>query len=173
DGIIDGNDTAPYGYAGTPQNTYNATIGVDWKGFTAFVQFYGVNNVTREVAFPTFHSSSNVAYVEGVYWTKGEGGEMPLPRWSNLEGGGGSGTRYLFDGSYVRLKNAEINYALPVNMIKRIGLKSCRVFVNGNNLLLWTKMPDDRESNFATGGNSTLGAYPTVKRFNLGVDITL
>ncbi|MET0466646.1 MAG: TonB-dependent receptor [Chitinophagaceae bacterium] len=173
DGIIDGNDTAPYGYATTPQNTYNATIGVDWRGFTAFVQFYGVNNVTREVAFPTFHSSSNVAYVEGVYWTKGEGGEIPLPRWSNLEGGGGSGTRYQFDGSYVRLKNAEINYALPAGMIKRIGLKSCRVFVNGNNLLLWTKMPDDRESNFATGGNSTLGAYPTVKRFNLGVDITL
>jgi TonB-linked SusC/RagA family outer membrane protein len=173
DGIIDGSDTAPFGYTGTPQNTYNATIGVDWKGFSAFVQFYGVTNVTREVAFPTFHSSSNVAYVEDSYWTKDAPGEIPLPRWANLEGGGGSGTRYLYDGSYVRLKNAEIAYTLPASMIKRIGMKSCRVYINGNNLLLWTKMPDDRESNFATGGNSSLGAYPTVKRFNLGVDITL
>lgn len=171
DGIIDGNDVAPYDYAGTPQNTYNATVGFDWKGLSIFVQFYGVTNVTREVTFPTFHSSSNVAYVEGVYWTKGNGGEIPLPRWANLEGGGGSGTRYLFDGSYTRLKNAEIGYTLSGNFIKRLGLRTCKIYLNGNNLLLWTKMPDDRESNFS--GGSSFGAYPTVKRFNLGIDITL
>lgn len=171
DGVIDGNDTAPYGYSGTPQNTYNATLGFDWKGISMFVQFYGVNNVTREVTFPTFHSSSNVAYVEGVYWTKDNGGEIPLPRWSNLEGGGGSGTRYLYDGSYTRLKNAEIGYTFSGNFIKRLGLRTCKIYVNGNNLLLWTKMPDDRESNYS--GNSSFGAYPTLKRFNLGIDITL
>lgn len=173
DGVIDGNDVAPYGYPALPQNTYNATFGVDFKGFSMFVQFYGVNNVTREVAFPTFHSTSNVAFVEGTYWTKDNGGEIPLPRWTNAEGGGGSGTRYLFDGSYVRLKNAEVAYTLPANLIKRIGLRSCKIYLNGNNLLLWTKMPDDRESNFSTNGNSSLGAYPTVRRFNLGVDLTL
>lgn len=171
DGVIDGNDTAPYGYSGTPQNTYNATLGFDWRGISVFVQFYGVTNVTREVTFPTFHSSSNVAYVEGVYWTKDNGGEIPLPRWSNLEGGGGSGTRYLYDGSYTRLKNAEIGYTFSGNLIKRMGLRTCKIYLNGNNLLLWTKMPDDRESNFS--GGSSFGAYPTLKRFNLGIDITL
>ncbi len=173
DGVIDGNDVAPYGYPSLPQNTFNATLGVDFKGFSMFVQFYGVNNVTREVAFPTFHSTSNVAFVEGTYWTKDVAGEIPLPRWTNAEGGGGNGTRYLFDGSYIRLKNAEVAYTLPANLIKRIGLRSCKVYLNGNNLLLWTKMPDDRESNFSTNGNSSLGAYPTVRRFNLGVDLTL
>jgi TonB-linked SusC/RagA family outer membrane protein len=173
DGVIDGNDVAPYGYPALPQNTFNATLGMDFKGFSMFVQFYGVNNVTREVAFPTFHSTSNVAFVEGSYWTKDVAGEIPLPRWTNAEGGGGNGTRYLFDGSYIRLKNAEVAYTLPANLIKRIGLRSCKVYLNGNNLLLWTKMPDDRESNFSTNGNSSLGAYPTVRRFNLGVDLTL
>jgi TonB-linked SusC/RagA family outer membrane protein len=172
DGIIDATDMAPYGYAGTPQNTYNATVGIEWKGVNLFVQFYGVNNVTREVTFPTFHSSSNVAYEEGSYWMKQNGGgDVPLPRWANLEGAGGNGTRYLFDGSFTRLKNAEIGYTLSGNSIKKIGLRTCKIYLNGNNLLLWTKMPDDRESNFS--GSSGFGAYPTLKRYNLGIDITL
>ena len=46
-----------------------------------------------------------------------------------------------------------------------------KIYLNGNNLWVWSKMPDDRESNFAGSGNQ--GAYPTVKRFNLGVKFTL
>jgi TonB-linked SusC/RagA family outer membrane protein len=175
DGIIDQYDQAAYGYSGTPQNTYNATIGVDWKGFSCFVQFYGVNNVTRQVRFPTFNTypNSNVAYVEGTFWTKAAGGEMPLPRWSTLYPTGGEATRYAYDGSYVRLKNAEIAYTLNGKTVSKIGMKSIRIYVNGNNLLLWTKMPDDRESNFSGAGDGSNGAYPTLRRFNLGLDINL
>ena len=175
DGIIDQYDQAPYGYSGSPQNTYNATIGLDWKGLGLFVQFYGVNNVTRQVRFPTFNTypNSNVAYVEGTFWTKGSGGELPLPRWSTLYPTGGEATRYAYDGSYVRLKNAEIGYTVGGKNIARIGVKSIRVYLNGNNLLLWTKMPDDRESNFSGAGDGSNGAYPTLKRFNLGLDLNL
>jgi len=174
DGIINQFDSAPYGYSSNPQNTYNATIGFDWKGWSVFAQFYGVNNVTREVRFPTFatYSSSNTAYVEAAYWTKENGGEVPLPRWGNAIAGAGEGTRYRFDGSYIRLKNAEIAYTLSGKAVNRIGVQSCRLFVNGNNLALWTKLPDDRESNFSTNGGSSAGAYPTARRFNLGIDLT-
>src|SRR5690606_36992875 len=171
DGIIDDNDVVPYGFTGTPQNTYNATIGAEWKGLSLFVQFYGVNNVTRYVEFPSLHNASNIVYVEGDYWSKYTGTGTPLPRWSVLGSTGGNGTRYQYDGSYVRLKNAELGYTFSGGAINRMGMKSCKLFLNGNNLLLWTKMPDDRESNFATGGNSSNGAYPTMKRFNLGIDI--
>lgn len=173
DGIIDQNDQAPTEYSGSPQNTYNASIGADWKGFSIFFQFYGVNNVTRFVDFPTFntYSGSNVAYVEGSYWTKASPGALPLPRIGTEGGAGNNGTRYLFDGSYVRLKNAEVGYTLPTRATSRLGIKTCKIFAGGNNLLLWTKMPDDRESNFAAGASG--GAYPTVRRFNLGLDITL
>lgn len=174
DGIIDQYDRAPYQYSGNPQNTYNVTLGLDWKGFNAFVQFYAVNNVTREVTFPTFntYSGSNVAYVEGTYWTKANGGgDVPLPRYSSLAATGAEGTHYLFDGSYLRLKNAEIGYTITGKAISKMGMRSLRIYVNGNNLALWTDMPDDRESNFS--GGSGYGAYPTMKRYNTGIDINL
>ena len=175
DGVIDQYDQDAYGYSGTPQNTYNATIGLDWKGLSFFVQFYGVNNVTRQVRFPTFNTypNSNVAFVEGTFWTKESGGQMPLPRWSTLYPNGGEATRYAYDGSYVRLKNAEIAYTLSGQIVNHVGIKSVRIYANGNNLILWTKMPDDRESNFSGAGDGGNGAYPTLRRFNVGLDINL
>jgi TonB-linked SusC/RagA family outer membrane protein len=178
DGIIDQADRVPLKYTGTPQNTYNASIGFDWKGLSMFVQFYGVNNVTREVNFPTFNSVTNVnvAYVEGTYWSKANGyqGDVPLPRYTAGLPTGAEGTRYLYDGSYIRLKNAEIGYTLGGKHVNKMGIQSCRIYVNGNNLYLWTKMPDDRESNFnAADGTTTTSAYPTMRRFNIGIDVNL
>jgi TonB-linked SusC/RagA family outer membrane protein len=170
DGIIDSYDQAPNQYTGIPQNTYNASFGLEWKNISCFVQFYGVNNVSRDINFPTFHSTSNVAYVEGTYWEKNGGGDIPLPRWTTLVGGDAAGTRYLYDGSYRRLKNAEIAYTFNRGWVNKAGINSCKLYLNGDNLLLWTKMPDDRESNFS--GNASFGAYPTVRRFNLGINIT-
>lgn len=172
DGVIDDKDQAPYGYTATPQNTYNATIGFEWKRLSLVLQFYGVNNVTRYIEFPDFQGKSNVVFVEKPFWYKQSGGgEVPPPRWSVLDAMGGAGTRYYYDASYIRLKNAEIGYTIPGKYVSKLGLRTCRFYVNGNNLLLWTKMPDDRESNFS--GNSSGGAYPTVRRYNLGIDITL
>ena len=48
-----------------------------------------------------------------------------------------------------------------------------KLYVNGNNLWVWTRMPDDRESNFAGTGWASQGAYPTVKRINFGLKFTL
>jgi hypothetical protein len=143
-----------------------------------FVQFYAVNNVSRLVNFPTFNSVTNVnvAYEEGTYWSKANGysGDVPLPRYSVGAHESLDGTRYLYDGSYLRLKNAEIGYTISGRRLSKIGLKSCRIYANGNNLLLWTDMPDDRESNFSSGfGDANNGAYPTMKRFNIGIDINL
>ncbi|WP_342648184.1 TonB-dependent receptor [Mucilaginibacter sp. CSA2-8R] len=174
DGVINTNDTAPYGFTGNPQNTYNATVGFEWKRFSLFAQFYGVNNVTRQIFFPNFQGSSNLIFVERPFYNASNGqGDVPLPRYSVQNASGANGTRYYYDASYLRLKNAEIGYALPANYVKKVGLKTARLYVNGNNLLLWTKMPDDRESNFSGAGDGSNGAYPTVKRFNIGIDITL
>ena len=54
--------------------------------------------------------------------------------------------------------------------ISRFGFSALRIFLNGNNLWVWSRMPDDRESNFAGAGSQ--GAYPTVKRYNLGLRLT-
>lgn len=104
DGVIDADDRAPYQYSTMPQNTYNASIGAEWKGFSIFAQFYGVNNVTREVNFPTFRSTAHVAYAEGDYWTPDGSATLPAPRWGTTIDQAASGTRYWYDGSYLRLK---------------------------------------------------------------------
>ena len=170
DGIISEFDNVPYGYTGVPQNTVNTQIGVDYKGWSFFVQFYGVNNVTRYVGLSSLGGVRNTAFNEGSYWSKDDiNADVPLPRWGTIASPYTSGTRFLHDGSYIRLKYAELSYTFNQNdWIKKIGLTNLKVFANGNNLYLWTNMPDDRESN--TGGNS---AYPTQKRFNLGLRISL
>ena len=172
DGIIDDNDQAPYGYTGTPQNTYSTTVGFEYKGFSISAQLYGVSNVTRLVNFPTFDRQKNVAYAEGNYYdVTSNTGDIPLPRWAATAPKGADGTRYLYDGSYVRLKNVEIAYTFTGKWVQKCNMKSLRLYLNGDNLLLWTDMPDDRESNFS--GAASSGAYPTMRRFNLGVNITL
>lgn len=173
DGIIDSFDSAPYGFSGTPQNTYNTNIGFEWKGFSCFVQFYGVNNVTRQVVFNSLSGQMNRVYEEGSYWSiDNTNADSPMPRWLSIPSGYNNGSRYFYDGSYLRLKNAEIAYRFDSGWITRLGLQSLRVYVNGNNLFLWTDMPDDRESNFAGTGWASQGAYPTVRRYNLGLNVT-
>ena len=170
DGEITQNDNIPYGYTGVPQNTMNLQVGFDYKGWSFFVQFYGVNNVSRTVGLTSLGGTRNTAFFEGSYWSPyNQSADVPLPRWLNQTSRYTDGTRFLFDGSYTRLKYAELSYTFSKEKwLKASGLSSLKLFVNGNNLFLWTNMPDDRESN--TGGWS---AYPTQRRFNLGFKITL
>jgi len=175
DGIIDAKDNIPYAFPSVPQNTYNCTIGFDWNNFSVMTQWYAVNNVTRQVVFNSFSGQLNLAYDEGSYWSKDNiNADVPLPRWLSQSSSYTPGNRYMFDGSYIRLKTAEIayNFNRESSMIKRLGLQNLRLFLNGNNLVFWSKMPDDRESNYAGTGWASQGAYPTVKRFNLGANIT-
>lgn len=173
DGIIDSNDSAPYGYTGTPENTYNATIGWEWKGFSVYVQFYGVTNVNRYVSFNSLSKNLDTVFDEDGFWSKyTTNANAPMPR-LNSTPSYYEGTRFHYDGSFIRLKNAEISYTFTQPWVRRIGLTSVQLFVNGNNLWVWSRMPDDRESNYAGTGLASQGAYPTVKRLNLGFKINM
>ncbi|HOT14720.1 MAG TPA: TonB-dependent receptor [Bacteroidales bacterium] len=167
DGVVDGYDRVPYGYPERPQNTYNATIGAEWKGFSVYFQFYGVNNANRYVSLSNFSEHLDRVYNIGSYWTpQNTDASFPMSRWNTHNDF--TGTTYLYDGSYLRLKNVEIAYTFGKDALKKIGISSLKIFLNGNNLYMWTHMPDDREVNM--GASS---AYPTVRRFNLGLNITL
>jgi TonB-linked SusC/RagA family outer membrane protein len=167
DGVIDGNkDTAPYGFSIRPQNNYNFSFGTDYKGFSIMLQFYGVNNVTRGVTFDNFVSNIDLAYATTLdHWSKDNTNATSfLPRWKTS--GGSNGEIYQFDGSYLRLKTAELAYTFSGDRLKRSGMSSLKLYLNGNNLLFWSKLPDDREQ-----GGERYGAYPTSRRINLGIDI--
>ena len=170
DGVVDEtNDQAPYGYTGNPEHTYNATIGWEWKGFSMFAQLYGVIGVTRDVTLTSFGDQLLTVYDTGQWWNPVDGtGEVVVPRFST-QVSYNNGTQYLFDGSYFRLKNVEVAYTWTKGWIKKLGFSSLKLYLNGNNLLLITKMPDDRESNYGWSGSG--GAYPTVRRYNLGIKL--
>lgn len=167
DGVVDqNNDPAPYGYTGTPEHTYNATIGWEWKGWSMFAQLYGVTGVTRDVGLTSFNNRLLTVYDNGTWWNPVDGtGEVVPPRFTT-QVSYNDGTQYLYDGSYFRLKNVEVAYTWTKGWVKKLGFTSLKVYVNGNNLFLITKMPDDRESNYGFSGGG--GAYPTVRRYNFG-----
>ena len=172
DGVVDEtNDQAPFGYTGTPEHTYNATIGWEWKGFSMFAQLYGVTGVTRDVTLTSFPDQLLTVYDTGKWWNPVDGdGEVVVPRFTT-QVAYNNGTQFLFDGSYFRLKNVEIAYTWTKGWIKKLGFTSLKIYLNGNNLLLITKMPDDRESNMTSSGSyfsGGQGAYPTVRRYNIG-----
>ena len=172
DGIVDEtNDRAPYGYTGTPEHTYNATIGWEWKGWSMFAQLYGATGVTRDVGLTSFNNKLLTVYDNGTWWNPVDGtGEVVVPRFTT-QVSYNDGTQYLYDGSYFRLKNVEVAYTWTKGWIKKLGFSSLKIYLNGNNLFLITKMPDDRESNYGFSGGG--GAYPTVRRYNFGIKLNI
>ena len=172
DGIVDEtNDQAPYGYTGTPEHTYNATIGWEWKGWSCFAQLYGATGVTRDVTLTSFPEKLLTVYDTGQWWNPvDQNGEVVVPRFTT-QVSYNDGTQFLFDGSYFRLKNVEVAYTWTKGWIKKLGFTSLKIYLNGNNLLLITKMPDDRESNYGFSGGG--GAYPTVRRYNFGIKLNI
>jgi TonB-linked SusC/RagA family outer membrane protein len=166
DGVIDAKDVAPYGYSTRPQNNYNLSLGADYKGFSVMLQFYGVNNVTRMVPMNTFLNNTDIAYEHTLdHWSKDNpNGSSFVPRWKTH--GQNNAEYFLFDGSYLRLKTAELAYTFEGKNIKLAGISSLKLYLNGHNLFFWSDLPDDREL-----GSDRFGAYPASSRINLGVDI--
>lgn len=86
-------------------------------------------------------------------------------------------SRWVEDGSYIRLRNVTLGYNLPNDLIRRIGLNRLNVFVTGANLLTITKYTGyDPEVSAYTGNDAQLGvdlsSYPASKSITFGVNVT-
>lgn len=85
-------------------------------------------------------------------------------------------TRYLENGSYIRLRNVRLGYTIPTSVVNRIGLSKVSVFVSGDNLWTGTKFSGTdpevslSQSNLSSGMSSM--SYPTSKKYLLGVNIS-
>ena len=172
DGKIDAFDSAPYAFPTRPQNTYNLTTGIKYKGFSAHVQFYGVYNVSRSVDWTllSYADQPNMlvyGFHKDYYTIDNPYASWRAPRSHITNNNVPSGSFYQFDGSYLRLKTAEVSYTIVNPWLKGMGINSARIYLNGNNLLFWSDMPDDRETNDVQRGVN----YPTYRRINLGVNI--
>jgi len=78
-------------------------------------------------------------------------------------------TFYLFNASYLRLKNLQIGYNIPSEIIKRLRLSSARISVSGENLFTITNYPgQDPERNL---GDITYASYPQIKSYSFGLTV--
>ncbi|MEO8582464.1 MAG: SusC/RagA family TonB-linked outer membrane protein [Flavitalea sp.] len=175
----------------TPKFTGGINNSFTYKAFTlsAFFNFiYGVK---------VYNSSAFVSDSDGAYDTENQRvlqkGES---RWSNpgdiatqpkaVFGGNKNASavssRYLQDGSYIRLRNVKLTYSLPNSLLSKIKLPNASVFVSGDNL--WTGTSyigrDPQSALTRTGSDSgpyptggQVGNYPISKKILFGLNIEL
>ena len=180
DGEIDVYDRGAIGKTKVPEYTFGVTLGGDFKGFDFSMLFQGAggaNMPLKEYAVWEFFTSKNGngkvmkhhldRYIPEDPSTWNTASYPRLHAGTN-DNNHQSSTRWLYDRSYVRLKNMEIGYTLPAKIAQKIFMSGCRIFVSGDNLITWDNMMSwDPESSSESGS-----AYPQMRTWNAGINIT-
>jgi TonB-linked SusC/RagA family outer membrane protein len=174
DGVYNGDfDNVPFGYPVRPQRTWAATVGAKYKAWRLSVQFYGTQNTNRNYSSRTFSNGIDTFFRHELgYWTKDNpSGTRTQPTFAFGQGASDPRSNF-FDGSLTRLRSIALNYRVPKETCEKLGVKGLSIFANGNNLFLWTDLPDDREFNSSqTQDSSFRGDYPTMARINFGFNL--
>lgn len=171
DGVFDENDRGMIGDP-TPTWTYGFTIDATYKGFDLVIFGQGVAgnsifNATRRYDLP--NSNMNAAALGR--WT-GEGSSTDYPRLTDNDENinfARSSTFYVENGSFFRIKTAQIGYTLPKDLTNRAGIAKARVYVASNNLLTITDY-----SGFDPEIDSGVdrGSYPQARMYSVGINVT-
>lgn len=96
------------------------------------------------------------AYFPRPYGNSGEGGK-------NFQ----TSTRYLLSGAYMRLKNLQLTYTLPNNLLDRAKIKTCRIYFSGENLFVLSKLPSYIDPESVNNGKM----YPQQAVYSMGINI--
>ena len=78
-------------------------------------------------------------------------------------------SRYLEDGSYLRIKNITVSYPLPATVLRKMHLQSFRIFLSGDNLYTFTKF-SGMDPEVGVKGLFSYN-YPVSRVFSLGIDV--
>ncbi|WP_298530843.1 TonB-dependent receptor [uncultured Algibacter sp.] len=172
DGTINNDDRAIIG--STIANTF---WGVDfqaaYKNFDFSVSFIGESGrdvVLLEDAGWSFYNAGKIQQWQTDYWTPQNTGaaypraiaDSSSPNWRVNE-------TYMFNGAYTRLRNLTIGYTLPRDFLDKIKLKNFRLYLSGQNLLTFDKMPDGVDPTVPDFTNG--GFYPVMKIYTMGLTI--
>ncbi|REG90282.1 SusC/RagA family TonB-linked outer membrane protein [Algoriphagus antarcticus] len=171
DGVIDQQDAGPIGNTSVPITTYSLSSKFNYKGFDFSFLLQAVTGRTVYFGGSYFHAFQNNGQVSDIAlgrWTPETASTADFPRLSasnNL-----NNYRYSSfwqrDGSFVKLRNVEIGYTLPVSFLSKVSLTGARIYVNGTNLFSIDSMNEyiDPETNFG---------YPAMSVLSLGVNLDL
>lgn len=176
DGVIDGRDMKMDYRSDIPTFTGGLAIDLGYKNFYATILMQGAAGAVRSVYMESEGEGFNylMQNVEGR-WTP-DNPNASKPRAYNRVGEywrsnpGWNNTYYTKSNNYLRLKNIEVGYNLPTDIVNKWGLQGLRLYFSGQNLLTFTKLKDfDPESAY----NQTTGtAYPNSKISNIGLSVT-
>jgi len=181
DGVIDSNDSHPISTKTNPVMTFGSTISASYKGFDLSLLIQGAGRTyvafSEQLSTPLSWNGNALSqflnrwhpvdatkdpYDPSNVWVSGYyayGGNTPDSNSSFARQ----------NGAYVRLKSAELGYSIPNNILKHVGMKDMRVYVNGYNLFTLSKVRDlDPEHPSDTYGY----IYPLNKTINFGASLT-
>lgn len=177
DGKLDGNDaTRDIGFTDLPEYTAGLNLGFSWKNFDFSMQWTGAWNVDRmlsEFRQPLGDTQNKglLLYQYENTWRSSEDSytaKFPRITATNRKNNFEKGSDlYLINASYLRLKNIEIGYNFDFPFMRKLKLNSCRMYVNGYNLLTFTAFdwgdPESRQSDRPN--------YPLTRVFNIGLKL--
>ncbi|MDR1718835.1 MAG: TonB-dependent receptor [Dysgonamonadaceae bacterium] len=175
DDVINSKDLVPIGYPTTPEIIYGTGFTFGMKHFDVSCFFQGsarssfMLDVASNSPFLNYGQRALLKYIADDHWSEHDRSLHPFwPRLSEnvILNNSQNSTYWLQDGSFLRLKTAEVGYSLPEKLIRRARIKTFRVYLSGINLAVWSKFKLwDPEM----AGNG-LG-YPLQRVYNLGVNI--
>ena len=187
DGKIDGDDKGFIGRTNRPELTYGLNLDFAWNGIDFNAQFTGgalfdvsltgtyYNGYDDNTIWTqTFKENANspLFLVENAYSIYNPDGTFPRITLGAPGHGGDNGlasTFWLRDGTYVRLKSAQLGYTIPRKWTSRMNIEALRFFVEGQNLFTLDALPEgiDPES---PGVNN--GYYPQQRLVMGGITLT-
>ena len=188
DGIVDRGDEVAIGATRTPNLIYGLGFSVTYKGFDVNMHFQGAGKCTFPIngkAVWAFSEGSWGQVFSGLVddrWIDSEtaaqlglkANEDPNAAYPRLSYGGNANnfrqsSYWLRDGRYLRLKNLDIGYSVPKKYVNRIHINDIRIFIQGTNLLTFSKFDTwDPEM-----GSSNGEAYPITKAITMGIQVNL
>ena len=183
DGVIDNKDRTFLG-SFIPKFTYSLNLGASYKNFDASIFFQGVQGnkiynalrTTTEGMVRFFNASTRVLNA----WTPtNTNTDVPRAISSDPNQNARPSTRFLEDGSYLRLKNIMLGYTIADKSLQSLTkgvVKSFRIYVSAQNILTFTNYTgyDPEVGNRAPGSSSLTNGidyavYPQPKAYQVGI----
>ena len=175
DGKIDNNDRQVIGNV-IPKQTYNFTLGANYKNFDFTAFFQGVQGVDNFINLNLGFPYRNGAGVTKDWLTDSWTPENPNAKYPRLTTANGYPQNFqisdfwLRDASYLRLKNIQIGYLFPAALTSRLGISKLRLFANAQNFLTFTKFNIGDPERSAT--SEGIIQYPIAKVATAGLNVT-
>ena len=177
DGVVDSYDEVPIGRSDIPELVYGFGIQLGYKGFDLGVFFRGqalVDYMLSGEGFTPFtegYARGNLFAEAMDRWTVDSPSDDHFyPRLSiaNTSNNYRSSTKWLYNGSFLRLSDLEFGYNFPKKLLTPLYINGLRLYFHANNLALFSpwKMWDPEI------GKGRGDAYPLQRKFNFGIRVT-